>query len=281
MSPDIVADGFAFIEGPRWHDGALWFSDMHDHRIFRMVPGSAPEPVYTVPERPSGLGWLPDGRLLAVSMMDRRLLRLEADGTVVQHADLSGLAPRRINDMVVDAHGRAYVGNFGFDFEEGEAPCPTVLIRVDPDGSVHKAADGLVFPNGTAITPDGGTLIVAETFAGRLSAFDIAGDGGLSNQRIWAALPEGAVPDGICLDAEGAVWAASPTTGTCLRLHEGGRVSETVTTGRRAIACMLGGADRKTLYIATSGATGYDECRAERAARLETVTVAVKGAGWP
>ncbi len=281
MALTTVADGFCFIEGPRWHDGALWFSDMHDHQVFRMAPGTTPLCILPVPERPSGLGWLPDGRLLVVSMLDKTLLRLEDDGTVVTHADLSALAPRMINDMVVDAKGRAYVGNFGFLFDQGEEVVSTCLIRVDPDGSVHRAADGLFFPNGTVITPDGGTLIIAETYAARLTAFDIGADGSLTNHRVWAALPDGAVPDGICLDADGAVWAASPTTGTCVRLHEGGAVSATITTGRRAIACMLGGADRRTLFISTCSETGHEVSRFNRDARIETVTVEVPGAGRP
>ena len=278
---DVVATGLAFAEGPRWHDGALWFSDMHDLRVMRMLPGDAPVAVCDVPGRPSGLGWLPGGDLLVVSMVDRAVLRLGADGMLSRHADLSAIAPRRCNDMVVDAKGGAYVGNFGFDFELSEAPATTVLARVEPDGRSSVAADGLMFPNGMVITPDGGTLIVAESFAARLTAFDIAADGGLSNQRLWAALPEGAVPDGICLDAGGGVWAASPTTGGCLRMMEGGAVAERIETGRQAIACMLGGDDRRTLFISTAEATDHDICREKRSGAILAVEVATPGVGLP
>ena len=256
---ETIADGFAFLEGPRWRDGMLWFSDMHDEKVYAMVPGSAPEIIATVPQCPSGLGWLPDGRMLIVSMLDKRLLVRADDGTLSTWADLSDLAPRRINDMVVAADGTAYVGNFGFLFHEGEPPAPTVLARIAPDGSAHQAADGLMFPNGSVITKDGKTLVVGESYAAKLTAFDIGPDGALSNKRDWANLSDGAVPDGICLDAEGAIWVASPTTGTFLRIKEGGEVLDTVVTGRQAIACTLGGADGKTLFMLTSETTSPDE----------------------
>lgn len=277
MTPTTLYDGFAFIEGPRWHDGALWFSDMHDDSVWRAAPGKAPEKMADVPSYPSGLGWLPDGRLLVVSMMDKKVMRQEPGGALVQHADLSAIAVRRTNDMVVSSTGHAWVGNFGFDFDTGEAPAPAALAGISPDGKVSKAADGLLFPNGMVITPDGNTLIAAETFGAKLTAFDIASDNTLSNKRDWALLPEGAVPDGICLDADGAVWAASPTTGTCLRLSEGGEVLETVTTGRQTIACALGGADGRTLYLSTAETTHREKCRALRSARIETVQVKVPG----
>lgn len=277
MTPTILYDGFSFIEGPRWHDGALWFSDMHDDSVWRAAPGKAPQKMADVPGYPSGLGWLPDGSLLVVSMMDKQVLRQESGGVPGPFADLSGIAARRINDMVVSATGHAWVGNFGFDFDTGEAPAPAALAGISPDGKVTKAADGLLFPNGMVITPDGKTLIVAETFGAKLTAFDIGSDNTLSNKRDWAALPEGAVPDGICLDAEGAVWAASPTTGTCLRLKEGGEVLETITTGRQTIACALGGADGRTLHLSTAETTDREKCRAVRSARIETVQVKVPG----
>ena len=217
-----LAEGFAFLEGPRWRDGKLWVSDMHDDRVLAVDLAGRRETVVEVPGQPSGLGWLPDGRLLIVSMTDRRLLRLDAAGLSVV-ADLSGVATFHCNDMVVDAHGRAYVGNFGYDFEAGMPPRAATLALVLPDGTVHVAADDLAFPNGTVLTPDGRTLIVAESFAARLTAFDVAADGTLSRRRIWAAL-EGAVPDGICLDAEGAIWVASPLSKEVLRVREGGEV---------------------------------------------------------
>ena len=278
---DIAATGFAFLEGPRWRDGKLYFSDMHDAKVYSMVPGQAPEIIATIPQSPSGIGWLPDGRMLIVSMIDKRVLVRAKDGTLSTWADLSSLAPRRINDMVVSEDGTAYVGNFGFMFNEGEPPAATVLARIAPDQSVHTAADGLLFPNGPVITPDGKTLIVAETFAAKLTAFDIAPDSSLSNRRDWANLQDGAVPDGICLDAEGAIWVASPTTGTFLRIREGGEVLDKINTGRMAIACTLGGEDGKTLFMFTSESTEPDICKAAMSARIETVRVDVPGAGSP
>jgi len=200
---DTVVDGLKFTEAPRWRDGKLWFSDFYTHRVLTVTPDGRLETVVEIPQRPSGLGWTPDGALLVVSMLDRRLLCVESGKPRVV-ADLSALATGPCNDMVVDAVGRAYVGNFGFDRHRGEPPRTTCIARVDRDGTVTRAADELSFPNGTVITPDGRTLIVAETLAHRLTAFDVAADGALSNRRLFAAL-EGCFPDGICLDAEGAV----------------------------------------------------------------------------
>ncbi len=277
LSP--LAEGFVFLEGPRWRDGKLWVSDMHDDRVLTVDLAGRRETVVEVPGRPSGLGWLPDGRLLVVSMTDRRLLRLDATGLNVA-ADLSGLATFHCNDMVVDAQGRAYVGNFGSDFEAGEAPRSATLALVLPDGSVHAAAEDLAFPNGTVLTPDGRTLIVAESFGQRLTAFDVAADGRLGQRRIWAAL-EGAVPDGICLDAEGTIWVASPLSKEVLRVREGGQVAERIRTATQAIACMLGGPERRTLFVLTAQSFRRDECRQQRNARIEAVEVEVPGAGWP
>ncbi len=276
----VVASDVAFGEGPRWHDGALWWSDMHADQVCRLGPAGV-ERVCTVPNRPSGLGWLPDGRLLVVSMLDRRVLRLEPDGSLVTHADASGIVSRPTNDMVVDRHGRAYVGNFGFDLGAGEAVAATVLLRADTDGSVHVVADDLVFPNGMVLTPDGRTLIVAETFGARLTAFDVAEDGALSARRVWAPMLQGEAPDGICLDAEGAVWVASPPTKECLRVREGGEVTQRIATGRGAFACMLGGADRRTLFVCTADSYDPERQRAERNGRIEAFEVAVPGAGLP
>jgi len=277
LSP--LAEGFVILEGPRWRDGKLWVSDMHDDRVLTVDLAGRRETVVEVPGRPSGLGWLPDGRLLVVSMTDRRLLRLDATGLNVA-ADLSGLATFHCNDMVVDAQGRAYVGNFGSDFEAGEAPRSATLALVLPDGSVHAAAEDLAFPNGTVLTPDGRTLIVAESFGQRLTAFDVAADGRLGQRRIWAAL-EGAVPDGICLDAEGTIWVASPLSKEVLRVREGGQVAERIRTATQAIACMLGGPERRTLFVLTAQSFRRDECRQQRNARIEAVEVEVPGAGWP
>ena len=275
----LLVDGLAFPEGPRWHDGRLWFSDMHDHHVCAVDAGGRLEKIAEVPNWPSGLGWLPDGSLLAVSMTDRRLLRREGDAWVT-HADLSELAAFHCNDMVVDARGRAYVGNFGFDLDAGAAPQPTALIRVDPDGHAEIAAQDMRFPNGAVVTPDGGTLVVGESFGACLTAFDIGEDGTLSKRRTWAAL-EGAVPDGICLDAEGAIWVASPVSNEVLRVEEGGHVSERIPTEQLAIACMLGGPERRTLYVLTSETTRADEAPRLRSARILTTEVDVPGDGLP
>lgn len=274
-----LAGGFAFLEGPRWHDGKLWVSDMHDDRVLAVDPSGGYDVVVEVPGRPSGLGWLPDGRLLVVSMTDRRLLRLDATG-LAEVADLSGVATFHCNDMVVDAAGRAYVGNFGSDFEAGGLPRPAALALVSPDGAVRRVAEDLAFPNGAVITPDGRTLIVAESFAARLTAFTIAPDGSLAHRRVWAEL-DGAGPDGICLDAEGAVWVAAPLAKQLLRVREGGAVLERIATGDHAIACILGGPARRTLFVLVSSSFNRDTCRERRDARIETTEVEVPGAGWP
>ena len=274
-----VASGLAFAEAPRWHDDALWWSDMHAGEVCRLTSGGV-ERVCQVTMDPSGLGWLPDGRLLIVSMRDKRLLRRQDDGALVTHADLSDLVPRRCNDMAVDAHGRAYVGNFGFNLDE-EPPAPTVLVRVDPDGSARVVVENLLFPNGTVITPDGRTLIIAETFGKCLTAFDVDAHGDLSNRRLWAAMPEGDFPDGICLDAEGAVWYASPTSNACVRIREGGEVVQRIATDRGAFACMLGGQDRQTLYVCTAGSHVPDRQRQSRDGCIEAFRVDVPGAGLP
>ncbi|MEE4300816.1 MAG: SMP-30/gluconolactonase/LRE family protein [Pseudomonadales bacterium] len=277
---EVVAEGLRFGEGPRWYEGRLWFSDMHDGWVCALAPDGTLERVVHVAHEPSGLGWLPDGRLLVVSMQDRRLLRREADGSLVEHADLSALATHHCNDMVVDDQGRAYVGNFGFDLHGGAAPTTAAMVRVDADGSVCVAAPDLMFPNGTVITPDGATLVVGESFGGRLTAFDIDAKGALTNRRVWAQLPEGAVPDGICLDAEGAIWVASPTTNECLRIRNGGEVTDRVELDRGAFACMLGDDDRRTLYICS--ARDSDPAKSEaRTARIERVRVDIPGAGLP
>ena len=277
---DVLLDGLAFPEGPRWHDGRLYFSDMHGGVVLAVDGAGRAETIVAVPNDPSGLGWLPDGRLLVVSMRDRRLLRLDEAGLVAV-ADLSKLASFHCNDMVVDARGRAYVGNFGFDLHaEKPEPCKTNLVLVHPDGRAAEVASDLAFPNGTVITPDGRTLIVGESFGARLTAFDVADDGSLSNRRVFAKL-EGAVPDGICLDAEGAVWIASPVSDEVLRVHEGGRMSRRIPVATQAFACMLGGDDRQTLYVCTAATSRPDECRAKRTGRIELARVDVPGAGLP
>ena len=274
---EILLEGLVFPEGPRWHAGRLWFSDMDAGRVMTVDLEGRAETVAYVPGRPSGLGWLPDGRLLVVSMTDRRLLRLEPDG-LVEAADLSKLASCHLNDMVVDVRGRAYVGNFGFELGAGEPFSPAEIILVTPDGNACIVADRMAFPNGSVITADGSTLIVAETFGACLTAFDIEMDGSLSGRRIWARL-ERAVPDGICLDAEGAVWVASPLSAEVLRVFEGGRVTHRIRVSTQAYACMLGGPERRTLFVLTSGdrspGTGMS------GGCIEMVECDVPGAGLP
>jgi sugar lactone lactonase YvrE len=278
----VVREGLAFGEGPRWHDGRLWYSDFYDHAVHALTPGGADERIVEVAGQPSGLGWLPDGRMLVVSMVDRRVLRVEDDGSLVEHADLSKLAPFHCNDMVVDAVGRAYVGNFGFDLEGArtEGPRATMLVRVDPSGEVVVAAEDLEFPNGTVITPDGATMIIAETMASRLTAFDVAADGGLSRRRVWAELAA-VFPDGICLDAEGAVWVANAFGDAVLRVAEGGEVLESVTFSQHCFACMLGGEDGTELFAVTGPSAMSAEAATSRRGRIELATVAVPHAGLP
>ena len=278
-----VLDGLAFAEGPRWHEGRLWFSDMHAHRVLAIDPSNGEtETIAEVPTRPSGLGWRPDGTLLIVSMTDRRLLAHDADG-LREVADLSDVAPHDCNDMVVDATGNAYVGNFGFDLHDPEADQrTTTLVLVTADGEVGVAADDLFFPNGCVITPDGRTLIVGESFGACLTAFDIAGDASLSNRREWARV-RGAVPDGICLDAEDAIWMASPISNQVLRVAEGGEVLAEIRTSdeRQPFACMLGGDHGRTLFVCTALESEPEACRRHLAGRIEAVDVDVPHSGLP
>ncbi|WP_136418686.1 SMP-30/gluconolactonase/LRE family protein [Herbaspirillum sp. ST 5-3] len=275
----LVVEGLAFAEAPRWHDGALWFSDFYTHKVHRIGADGKLETVADVAGQPSGLGWLPDGRMLVVSMTDRRLLRQDSDGLKAL-ADLGAFAHSHCNDMVVDRYGRAYVGNFGFDMMHKEPVRSTVLMLVEPDGKARVVADDLLFPNGCVITPDGATLIVAETFGKRLTAFDIADDGSLSGRRVWADLGE-ASPDGICLDAEGAVWVASPPTAEFLRVREGGAICDRIGVNGQAIACALGDTDRRTLYMVIGRVSKAERALAERNGRIEAIRVDVPGAGLP
>ena len=275
QAPEILLDGLAFPEGPRWHDGRLWFSDQHDKRVVAMDEAGNAETVVEVPGQPSGLGWLADGRMLVVSMVDRRVLAWDGN-TLVEHADLSALAPANCNDMVVDEFGRAYVGNFGFDMYGGEQFAKTNLVAVEPNGRTWEAADELSFPNGTVITPDGRTLVVGESMGGRLTAYDVDAHGALSNRRVWANLKDINVsPDGICLDAEGAIWVACAFTERCVRIAEGGELLDEVPAGRGTFACVLGGADGRTLFICTSTTHVPDECRAQHTGAIMAATVAV------
>ncbi len=281
LTPSVLLEGLVFPECPRWHEGKLWFSDMHAYKVQTVDPNGRLETIASVAERPGGLGFLPDGRLMVVSMRDRRLLRLEAEG-LCEIADLSDLANGNLNDMVVDAEGRAYIGNFGYDYDSDPMSLrPTNVILVTPDGQARSVADGLIFPNGIVISPDGGTLIVAETFASRLTAFTVESDGSLTDRRSFVEL-KGPFPDGICLDAEGAVWIGSPSTSEFLRVIEGGTVTHRVPVpGKWAVACMLGESDRLTLFLCTAETTPQDLAKGKSKGWIEVVRVEVPGAGRP
>jgi sugar lactone lactonase YvrE len=277
--PEILLDGLTFPEGPRWHDGKLWFSDFYSFRVLTVDLSGHSRTIVEVPQRPSGLGWTPAGDLLIVSMLDKRVLKL-AQGRLEIAAELKDFATGPCNDMVVDAAGRAYVGNFGYDRHAGEPLRATCIVRVDPDGSVTRVADDLLFPNGSVITPDGKTFVVGETQGHCLTAFDIAADGALANRRSFANLGN-SFPDGICLDAEGAIWVADAGGNRVIRVREGGRIAQVISTGQQgAYACMLGGADRRTLFICTSSGSGPAMAQ-KRDGRIEMVRVDVPGAGLP
>lgn len=279
MANDILIDGLCFGEGPRWRDGSLWLSDMHDRKVIRICADGVAETILTLEDdEPSGLGWLPDGELLVVSMKKRQILRFDGQSISV-HADLSGLASCHCNDMVVDPGGRAYVGNFGFDlFTKGVEPRPAEVIRIDPDGAAFVEDDESLFPNGMVVTPDGRTLIVAESFGRTLNAYDIGNDGSLSNKRLWAKLPMGSAPDGICLDTEGGVWVAATSANACLRVIEGGEITHRVDVDRTAIACTLGG---QNLYVIASTTSVPEICRANRDSLVEVHPAPYPGTGSP
>ncbi|MEV0248727.1 SMP-30/gluconolactonase/LRE family protein [Nocardia sp. NPDC050712] len=272
-----VLSGFAFLESPRWHGDRLWLSDMYTHQVLSVrADGGDPRTEARVPGQPSGLGWLPDGRLLIVSMRDQRLLRREPDGTLVTHADLSGLVTGHLNDMVVDRYGRAFVGHFGFDLMAGDPFAPAGLLRVDPDGTVAHVAEDLWFPNGSVITADG-LLLVNETLGNRITAFDLTADGRLAGRRTWARFGElptatdipamlGQIVvggDGAALDAEGALWVADAVNGRAVRIRSGEIVDE-IAAETGVFACALGGADGRTLFLCA--APDFDE-HARSAAR--------------
>ena len=292
-----VLDGMSYLEGPRWHAGRLYVSDFYTGDVVAvdLDGGADPETVANVPAQPSGLGWMPDGSMLVVSMRDRRVLRVRDGGAPEVHADLSELAPWHLNDMVVDSRGRAYVGSFGFDIMSAAPIRSAGIIRVDADGSATVAAEDLLFPNGTVILPDARTLVVAETLGGRLTAFDLGDDGTLSNRRVWAKLSDtpdtedlgeliaagGVAPDGAALDAEGAIWAADAIGGRVLRVREGGEVLEEISPGTGVFACVLGGADGRTLVMCAAPSFAEHERRDTREALLLACEVDVPRAGLP
>jgi sugar lactone lactonase YvrE len=275
----LLLRDLSFPEGPRWHQGALWFSDFYTQLVQSVDLQGRVQSHATVPQRPSGLGFMPDGTPLVVSMLDKQVLAIRSDG-LKSVADLRRHAGGPCNDMVVDRQGRAYVGNFGYDKNNGEAARPARLLRVDPDGTITPTGSELTFPNGMVITPDGRRLIVGETFAHRVSMFDIAEDGSLGNHRLFAEI-EGCNPDGIALDAKGAVWVSDPAGCRLIRVFEGGRIAREIPLGPRgAYACVFGGPSRKTLFVLTN--TGSGPAMADkRDGRVEYFEVDVPGAGIP
>lgn len=293
---ETLASGLSYTECPRWHEGRLWISDFYTHRVMAIDDSGNIEKLADVPNQPSGIGFLPDGDALIVSMRDRRILRRGKDGALTEYADLSSLAPWHVNDMTVDKQGRAWVGNFGFDLMSGAPIAATGLIRVDPDGSAQVVADDLLFPNGMVMTDDGKTLIVAETFGQRLTAFDISQSGELVNRRVWAQIGDiptttdvhefigqsGFVPDGMCMDAEGAIWVADAMGKRALRIAEGGEVLDEVSGGDMGIyACMLGGKDGKTLYLCCAPTFAEDALVGAASAKVQYARVDVPHAGMP
>jgi sugar lactone lactonase YvrE len=281
---DVLVAGGTFYEGPRWHEGRWWVSDFYRQTVFAVTPEGVQEAVLRVEQQPSGLGWLPDGTMLVVSMKDRRLLRRTVAGAVEEVADLSGLASGPLNDMVVDQQGRAWIGNFGFDLMGGGAPAPANLIRVDPDGAVAVVSEEMSFPNGSVVTPDGRTLIVGESGAMRYTAFTIVDDGSLIDRRVWAQMSDPPVaPDGCCLDAEGHIWAADAFGNRCVRVVEGGAVVDEIPTpnGLGVYACMLGGEVGRTLLMCCAPGFEEQERASANDAMLVTVEVEVPHAGCP
>jgi sugar lactone lactonase YvrE len=276
---EVFYEGLDFGEGPRWHDGRLWVSDFYARTVSSFGPTGARHVELELDDQPSGLGWLPSGGLLVVAMKSRQVRRVDASGTVHVHADLSVLATGDCNDMVVDGAGNAYVGNFGFVSERGEAPRAADLVLVRPDGATEVVATELRFPNGAVITPDGANLIVGESMGRRYSAFAVADDATLSDRRVWAEVP-GKAPDGCALDADGAIWMADAFGTGCFRIAEGGEILDEVVASQPVFACALGGPDRRTLHLITAPAFGDAQAGAGRG-RIEVIDVEVPGAGWP
>ena len=275
----VLLSGLAYVESPRWHDGRLWFAHWGADEIVAVdLDGTSEVVGHGPPGFGWSIGWLPDGRLLVTGL---GLMRREFDGSMVPHAELSGLSGDW-NEIVVDGRGNIYV-NGRCEFDPGEGDPPGIIALVAPDGSVHQVADAIAFPNGMAITPDNSTLIVAESYANRLTAFDIAADGGLSNRRVWAELGDG-VPDGICLDADHAVWYADVPNQHCVRVREGGAVLQTIDLDRGCFACALGGEDGRTLFMTAAewrGIEEVDEAIASRTGQVLTVRAPAPHAGWP
>jgi sugar lactone lactonase YvrE len=276
-----VMNGIMFGESPRWHENRLWFSDWGAQEVIAVDLTGNSEVILRVASFPFSIDWLADGRLVIVSASDRRLLRREADGSLQTHADLAGLSSFPWNEIVVDGRDNAYVNNIGFDFSPDAQPGPGSLALVTPDGSAREVADDVAFPNGMVVTRDNSTLILAESYANRLTAFDIAADGSLSNRRIWATLGDG-VPDGICLDREDAVWYADVPNKRCVRVREGGEVLRTIELDRGCFACMLGGPDNRTLFIVAREWSGpASAADGSRTGQVLSTEAPAPGAGWP
>ena len=292
-----LLEGGSFFEGPRWHEGRWWVSDFYRHRVITVSADGREEQVLEVEGQPSGMGWLPDGSLLVVSMTDHRVLRRSPEGEVSVHADVSEHCTGHLNDMVVDAQGRAYAGNFGFDLMGGGDPRPAALIRIDPDGASSVVAEDLLFPNGSVILPDGRTLVVGETAGARYTAFTIEDDGSLSDRRIWAQLaPTPPIttleetlgllqigPEGCGLDAEEHIWCADEVGARCLRVAPGGEIVAEIPMpeGLDVFACMLGGDDGRTLLMCAAPDFSEEARSANHEAVLLTTTVDVPHAGLP
>ena len=302
-----LTGGLYFGEGPRWHENKLWFSDFYSHKVMTLDENNSLETVCEVPSQPSGLGWLPNGDLLIVSMLDRKILRF-SEGSISVHADLSEHVEHKCNDMVVGRDGTAYVGNFGMG-DAGESLNSTHLMIVKSDGTVLKGPDNLLFPNGTVITEDGKNLIIAETLGAKLTSFDIEDNGELTNIKLWARTSplfslliikflssmgfdlskvdfskyskNLHVPDGICLDEKNGIWIASPTTKAVVRIEKGGNITDTINTPKGAFACMLGGKERKTLYVIISNSSDPEEAQASPEGEIHSIEVEIPGVGKP
>jgi sugar lactone lactonase YvrE len=272
----ILMTGLGFGESPRWHEGRLWFANWVANEVLAVDRNGVSEVVARMPSFPFSIDWLPDGRLLIISGSERLLMRMEPDGSLITHADLSSLSEHGCNEIVVDGRGNIYVNGGGF----GQGASGTIIL-VAQDGSARQVADGIAFPNGMAITPDNSTLIIAESYGRRLTAFDIAADGSLSNRHVWADLKDG-VPDGICIDAEGAVWYGDVPNKRCVRVREGGEVLQTINLDRGCFACMLGGTDKKTLFMMAAEWHGFEKMTdGSRTGQVLSVDVSIQGVGWP
>ena len=302
-----LTGGLYFGEGPRWHENKLWFSDFYSHKVMTLDENNSLEAVCEVPSQPSGLGWLPNGDLLIVSMLDRKILKF-SEGSISVHADLSEYVAHKCNDMVVSRDGTAYVGNFGMG-DAGESLNSTHLMIIKSDGTVLKGPDNLLFPNGTVITEDGKNLIIAETLGAKLTSFDIEDNGELTNRKLWARTSplfslliikslsslgfdlskidfskyskNLHVPDGICLDEKNGIWIASPTTKAVVRIEKGGNITDKINTPKGAFACMLGGKERKTLYVIISNSSDPEEAQASPEGEIHSIEVEIPGVGKP